>query len=396
MSRSDRHRWISRRALRELQHQVWGEHTSSRDVPPRVAELAERRSPARDLRGWMTRDARRSSPSAPLRLLVVSLSLVFLLSPPIAANTVASARPLVASGAHVARGGISNLRVPGRPPSSAKRERHGVRRSRTRRRVNPTTSTTTTTTTIAPAPPAPAPTTPPTTVAPAPTIAPPSGGGSLVFDDEFNGGSLDLSKWQPNWFGATSNSVTQPVSGEATGCYDPAQVSVPGDGNLHLDVVQRRCTAANGVTYNYATGIVTTMNSFSFTTGTLEARVFLPGTSSITDWPSVWTDGRSWPADGESDIVEGLSGHACYHYHSPAGGPGGCAAGVGPGWHTFKEVVVPGTTTYYYDGVRVGSISDPTIGMHPHYIILLLEMGKWGGAVQAPASMMVDYVRVWH
>jgi beta-glucanase (GH16 family) len=168
-------------------------------------------------------------------------------------------------------------------------------------------------------------------------------------------------------------------------------VRVPGDGYLHLAVAHRACNA-NGHTYAYASGLVNTHDHFTFTSGHLEARVWLPGSSSISNWPAVWTDGMgTWPATGESDIMEGLSGKACYHYHSPSGGPGGCAAGSFTGWHTYAEDVRGTTTTYYYDGVRVGSEQNVNA---PHYIILNLGIGGYGGATVAPTEMIVDYVRV--
>ncbi|MCU1429016.1 MAG: hypothetical protein JWL83_3016 [Actinomycetia bacterium] len=215
---------------------------------------------------------------------------------------------------------------------------------------------------------------------------------SYLFDDEFDGTSLDLSKWRPNWLGGSNTTITKPINGAELSCYDPAQVRLPGDGSLHLAAAHRSCTASNGTTYAYASGLVETFGHFTFTEGTLEARVWLPGTTTINNWPAVWTDGTgSWPATGESDIMEGLSGKACYHYHSPSGGPGGCASGAFTGWHTFGEVVHGGTATYYYDGAKVGSESTVVA---PHYIILNLGVGGYGGTIAAPSEMLVDYVRV--
>jgi beta-glucanase (GH16 family) len=212
-----------------------------------------------------------------------------------------------------------------------------------------------------------------------------------LFDDEFNGQALDTGKWQPNWLGGSNTAITKPINGAEKSCYDPRQVSVPGDGYLHLTSTQRSCRANNGTTYAYASGLVNTNGHFTFTQGHLEARVWLSGNSSIDNWPAVWTDGTgSWPSTGESDIMEGLSGKACYHYHSPSGGPGGCASGTFTGWHTFGEDVHGGTTTYLYDGVAVGSETNVRA---PHYIILNLGVGGYGANAR-PGEMIVDYVRV--
>ena len=115
---------------------------------------------------------------------------------------------------------------------------------------------------------------------------------ALLFDDEFNGKALDLSKWQPNWLGATNATITKPVNSEELSCYDPHQVTEPGDGRLHLNAVRRSCHAANGVTYSMASGLVETRKHFTFTYGYLEARIWLPtGTSQTMNWPAFWAAG---------------------------------------------------------------------------------------------------------
>ncbi len=204
-------------------------------------------------------------------------------------------------------------------------------------------------------------------------------GGSwhLIFDDEFsNDSSLNTSKWTPYWFsnGSTSNGTTM----------DSSNVSVSG-GSLNL--------ALNGGTG----GLVSTNGKFSYTYGFAEARIYLPPTTSgsqIANWPAFWTDGQSWPADGEQDIMEGLGGSACYHFHDPSGGPGSCASGNYSGWHTFGADWEPGSVTYYYDGVKVGTISQG-ITSSPMYLILENSDGSAGGQVVSPSTMKVQYVRVW-
>ena len=213
---------------------------------------------------------------------------------------------------------------------------------------------------------------------------------TVLFDDEFNASSLDLAKWRPNWLGSSNTAITPPINGAEKSCYDPKQVSL-AYGALVLTAAARSCTA-NGHTYSYASGLVESAGHFSFTYGRLVARVYLSGTTSIANWPAVWTDGSgSWPSTGESDIMEGLGGQACWHYHSPSGGPGACVSTIKPGWHTFAERVRPGTTTYYYDGVQVGSTAN--VGA-PHYIILNLGVGGYGGPIATGAPMFVDYIRV--
>lgn len=220
---------------------------------------------------------------------------------------------------------------------------------------------------------------------------------SALFDDEFDGSALDTSKWQPNWLGNTNATITKPVHSAEASCYDPSQVSVSG-GYLHLKAAARSCKANNGVTYSYASGLVNSKTHFTYTYGYMEARVWLPGTAAgISNWPALWADGTgTWPSTGELDVMEGLAGKPCYHFHSPSGGPGGCAnIGNPSGWHTFGADWRPGVVTYYYDGVQVGRITSGVTGA-PMYLIANLGVSSTiSGPITTPSEMLVDYIRVY-
>lgn len=220
----------------------------------------------------------------------------------------------------------------------------------------------------------------------------------LKFDDEFNSTSLDTTKWSTGWFGS---GITPPVNSKEEDCYDPAQVAESG-GSVDLTIVKKSedCGISDPV---YTTGLVSTEGKFNFTYGFVEARVWLPAAdgnpSEIANWPAVWADGENWPEDGEIDIVEGLEGPACAHFHGPAdpqglgaGSGGGCPNGnYADGWHTFAANWEPGIVTYYYDGVDIGSITSG-ITSAPMFVILDYADGQ---PFQVPATMKVDYVRVW-
>ncbi|MGW1064160.1 family 16 glycosylhydrolase [Streptomyces aureus] len=262
----------------------------------------------------------------------------------------------------------------------------------------PTSSAPTTPAPTTPAPVSSAPSTPaPTSSAPSTTAAGPvgiPGTWHQVFGDEFNGSSLDGSKWNSNWFGC-SGCVTKPPNSAEGSAYSPSQVSV-ADGSLHLKLAQQPTTVA-GKTYPYVSGIVTSNNKAQFTYGAFEARIYTPSSGSqMANWPSFWADGQNWPTDGELDVLEGLGGSACYHFHSTAGGPGGCASGTySGGWHTFGAEWKQGSATYYYDGKQVGQITTG-ITSSPMYLILNNAINpSHSGTNIAPADMMVDYVRVW-
>jgi beta-glucanase (GH16 family) len=230
---------------------------------------------------------------------------------------------------------------------------------------------------------------------------------TLIFDDEMNGTALDTTKWSTGWFGT---GITSGVAASEDDCYDPVQV-VEANGELDLNLIakQEQC---GGTTKDYATGFVTTNGLFSYAYGFVEARIWLPGSGSIVDWPSFWQDGQDWPANGELDVLEGLSGSACAHWHGPTGdgtgygpnGGSGCPGGTFTGgWHTFGADWEPGIVTWYYDGQSIGCVEsagsdcggqshDATITGDPQYLILGLGVGS---PAVAPATQRNDYVRVW-
>ena len=224
------------------------------------------------------------------------------------------------------------------------------------------------------------------------------GNWNLVLNSNFNAPSLDTSVWQTGWFG---NGVTSPVNKSEQDCYSPSNVTFPGDGTMHLNVTAQSSTC-NGVTKPYTGALVSTnpndgraSGGFQYTYGVLEARVYIPADDThIANWPAVWADGQSWPADGEDDLVEGIGGRACFHFHDPLGGPGACDTSLTPGWHTFSSDWQPGSVTYYYDGIKVGSIATG-ITNSPMYIILDNTVANNNAGVTEADSMQVQYVRVW-
>jgi beta-glucanase (GH16 family) len=217
-----------------------------------------------------------------------------------------------------------------------------------------------------------------------------------LFRDDFNGTALDRSKWRPNWFGTNDTAVTKPVNTKEQGCYDPAQVSV-GLGVLRLSAVARSCRANNGITYPYASGIVTTKDHFTFRYGYFEARLWTPpGSGPIRNWPAFWANGTGQhPLTGEIDVVEGLAGRACWHFHFKGGAPGGCVNKSNvAGWHTYAAEWRQGVVTYFYDGEQVGRITQGITSTTMYVVLNLGVSSTVSGPVTLPAEMLVDYVKV--
>lgn len=217
---------------------------------------------------------------------------------------------------------------------------------------------------------------------PAPVGAGPSwdagGAWTRKFSDEFTGSALDTSRWTPGWFGT---GITGPVNSAETVKYNSANVSVAG-GALHL-----RIAGGYGAHIN-------SDGKYSFSRGAVEYRAFLPASGGrVANWPALWDNGQSWPADGENDTAEGLDGQVCTYWHASGTDAGACHGSAYAGaWHTYGYEWTPTKVTWYYDGVKVRE--QATSVSSPHYLILQNTQGAYGGP-NADTDLQVDYVRVW-
>jgi hypothetical protein len=224
---------------------------------------------------------------------------------------------------------------------------------------------------------------------------------TLILDSDFKYG-LDTSLWRDGWFG--TGGISGPVNKNENACYSPRNISLPADGTLHLDVTAdpSRCL---GERRAYTGAIVTTnpagrgADGFQYRYGAMQARVFIPRKGGlIANWPTVMTLGQVWPKDGEDDVLEGLNGVDCLHFHSPGFAPGGtlggCDPGIRPGWHTIASNWEPGSVTWYYDGVEVDRVNQGVTSA-PMYLVLLNTVSQKGRDVSRPDTLRVAYVRVW-
>jgi beta-glucanase (GH16 family) len=223
---------------------------------------------------------------------------------------------------------------------------------------------------------------------------------NLVLNSEFTGSSLDRSIWTPGWYGS---GITDSLNKFEADCYNSKNLTFPGDGTLHMNVtaVQSRC---GGIERPYTGALISSSpygrhhGGFQYTYGVLEVRVYLPPADRwIANWPAVWTDGLHWPIDGEDDVLEGMFGTACFHFHSlhfAPHGPGGCDPSIRPGWHTFASDWQPGSVAYYYDGEEVGQVTEGVTAA-PMFIIIDNTVWKNTPKLTRFDAMRVAYVRVW-
>jgi Glycosyl hydrolases family 16 len=226
----------------------------------------------------------------------------------------------------------------------------------------------------------------------------PGGSWSLEFRDEFNGGTLDPSKWRPNWFGWTDQEVT---SHHGISCADPANLQV-GGGVLNLSVERTACTASRtGESFPYRGALISSNpypwardgRGYEFTYGYQEARLRLPSSNGL--WPAWWSAGQTWPDDGEIDTLERTHDEVAeYHYHSPCPTVGGGVTipGASTGYHTYATYWAPGLIVWYYDGREVFRTTQ-CVTNSLHYLIL--QHTVQAGTSPAGGVLSADYVRVW-
>jgi len=123
----------------------------------------------------------------------------------------------------------------------------------------------------------------------------------LVWSDEFNGNSLDTSKWQyeVNCDGGGNNEMQ---------CYTSSKDNVAvRNGSL---VITARVQNANGK--QYTSGRINTKGTASWKYGRFDARAKLP--EGIYMWPALWMMPKDsvygvWAASGEIDIMENRGGN---------------------------------------------------------------------------------------
>ena len=239
---------------------------------------------------------------------------------------------------------------------------------------------------------------------------------TCTFVDEFKGAKLDRSKWMPQ-------TIFKTGSANAWACYidDPSVIAVR-DGALQLTVRKLQapmtCPGNSNEPTSYAAGMVSTYRLFSQQYGRFEARFKTTATSSpgLHEAFWLWPDDRhstgAWPAAGEIDIAETYSRYPelsipflHYTYYDNWGPVPGlntawdCAARRGE-FNTYTlewtptrlEILINGTTCL------VNISGDPAF-TKPYIVAFTQALGDVGneytGAAPLPATMSIDYLRVW-
>lgn len=230
------------------------------------------------------------------------------------------------------------------------------------------------------------------------------GGYRLVWSDEFNGNSIDTSKWGYDIGGnGWGNNELQYY----TSNWENAYVS---GGLLHIRAIRGYYNGRD-----YTSARLLTKGKFDFQYGYVEARIALPRGNGI--WPAFWMLGRnidyvSWPACGEIDILEAVNTenkvYATCHWfsngHAEYGKPSNNFDVTQ--FHTYSLYwdrdfirVAVDNRQHYEIYIKDGTGNTGAFHNRFFFILNIAVGGNWPGFNidnnQFPTEMLVDYIRVY-
>lgn len=238
--------------------------------------------------------------------------------------------------------------------------------------------------------------------------APP--GWSLVWNDEFEGSSVNLTKWDPILWTTPFNNEQQ--------AYHPDRVAVSG-GNLVLTADD-----ADFGGKSYTSGKVESKWSKQY--GRWEVRAKLPGTQGT--WPAIWllpdTNQYPWPTQSEIDIMENRGNQpnltsSAYHYGPSVAGHQytsleqvtsrlGQLEHFHDSFHTYAVEWDDSKVRFFVDAVNYYTVYNEDVGgfignqTAPAELNLNVAVGgdfvdgaQPNGSSVWPQQMLVDYVRVY-
>ncbi len=239
----------------------------------------------------------------------------------------------------------------------------------------------------------------------------------LVWSDEFDGDSLDESKW--SYQNGDGCQISQDLCGWGNNelQYYRPENAVVSDGYLTITAKREAYMGRD-----YTSARLRTIDKGDWTYGRMEARIKLPTGQGI--WPAFWmlpTDNvyGGWPQSGEIDIMELIGNqpatvHGTLHYGQPWPNNASSSSSFdlyfgeifNDDFHEFAVEWEPEEIRWYVDGyLYARKTPDDLLPQNwPfdedfHILLNLAVGGNWPGNPDAttsfPQEMVVDYVRVY-
>ena len=236
----------------------------------------------------------------------------------------------------------------------------------------------------------------------------------LVWADEFDGTSVDTSKWE--FMLGDGSAFGIPGWGNNELQFYTASNATVADGVLTI-TAQRETVGGR----NYTSSRLRTLGRGDWTYGRFEMRAKLPSGRGL--WPAFWMlssapDYGGWPASGEIDIMESRGENpdqifTTLHYGGPgastaSGSGASLPAGTAGEFHEYAVEWQRGEIRWYIDDQLVSTQNNwyTTAAPFPapfdvdfHLLLNLAVGGNFGGppdsSTEFPAAFVIDYVRVY-
>ena len=234
-------------------------------------------------------------------------------------------------------------------------------------------------------------------------------GYNLVWEEEFDGSSLDLSVWNYE-------------TGASGWGNNESQYYRSGNKNAELDQGYLRITAKEETHLGapYTSARLTTQGKESFQYGRIDIRAKVPYGQGV--WPALWMLGDNfgsagWPTCGEIDIMELIGGdgyndrtvYGTAHWsnngsHAEYGGNRSLPLGekFNDEFHVFSIVWNSSSIKWYLDNSLYHTMNTASLTAFQNKFFFILNIaveGNWPGPVgpstQFPQYMLVDYIRVF-
>ena len=247
----------------------------------------------------------------------------------------------------------------------------------------------------------------------------------LVWEDDFNGNSLDQSKWIHDIGTGSQYGMWGWGNGELQ-YYQPQNTTL-NNGIAKIEVKEE----PNGIidswsaTSYFSSSKITTKGLFNFRYGKVEARIKTIDGQGF--WPAFWMlpSNGSWPCDGEIDIMEQWGNDYLTNSTSGAAHLGTCpysqsthfyetsssyisSGSYADDFHTYSVIWKEDTITWYVDEIELFSLNPSSYWSIPSqsawpfnanewYIMINLAITQAGPNTNTvlPNQIEIDYVRVY-
>ena len=247
----------------------------------------------------------------------------------------------------------------------------------------------------------------------------------LVWEDDFNGSSLNQSKWVHDIGTGSQYGMWGWGNGELQ-YYQPQNTTL-NNGIAKIEVKEE----PNGIidswsaTSYFSSSKITTKGLFNFRYGKVEARIKTIDGQGF--WPAFWMlpSNGSWPCDGEIDIMEQWGNDYLTNSTSGAAHLGTCpysssthfyetsssyisSGSYADDFHTYSVIWKEDTITWYVDETELFSLNPSSYWSIPSqsawpfnanewYLMINLAITQAGPNSNTvfPNQMEIDYVRVY-